>query len=194
MKYFSDLTLIDNKNNSETVKINSKYDLEVGKYYEFTFTTRKIYTDTISNIFTYSHITSISETDRIGNNQRNDIISANQYEDNVSDLNELDDVTMTIKDGTLTNSEAVIVINDSSDMNNVYGAWFRIDKKINGEYQELKTTGEEYAFNSMAYMVDENNILEMKAFWKVMYGELESGEYRLVKEVDGKYFSVEFII
>ena len=193
-KNFSEVTLIDNKNNSETVKINSKYDLEVGKYYEFTFTTRKIYTDTTSNIFTYSHITSISETDLIGNNQRNDIISANQYEDNVSDLNELDDVTMTIKDGTLTNSEAVIVINDSSDMNNVYGAWFRIDKKINGEYQELETTGEEYAFNSMAYMVDENNILEMKAFWKVMYGELESGEYRLVKEVDGKYFSVEFII
>ena len=60
-----------------------------------------------------------------------------------------------------------------------------------------------YVFHAIGYHIDENNTLEMKADWKWLYGELFSGEYRLVKEVvitkdnsylGSKYVYVEFVI
>ena len=35
----------------------------------------------------------------------------------------------------------------------------------------------------MAYYVDENGILEMEQNWDYIYGPLENGTYRLVKDV-----------
>lgn len=42
---------------------------------------------------------------------------------------------------------------------------------------------DDYAFNSMAYYVDENGILEMNHNWEYIYGSLDKGIYRLVKNV-----------
>ena len=35
-----------------------------------------------------------------------------------------------------------------------------------------------------AFIVDENNKLEFDIDWSITYGELETGEYRLVKNTD----------
>ena len=54
-----------------------------------------------------------------------------------------------------------------------------------------------YAFNDIAYLIGEDGMLEEKIDWSELYGELENGEYRLVKElyINGyNYFSVEFTI
>lgn len=115
-----------------------------------------------------------------------------------SELNEIENVFMTIKKGTLTKTSAVIIINDVSKKEYSYIEDFRIDKKDNGEWKELETTGENYGFNSRTYHIDNSNKLEMKLDWTHIYGSLETGEYRIVKYIsDSKenyYFSVEFII
>ena len=49
-------------------------------------------------------------------------------------------------------------------------------------------------WNLVGYSVDENNKLKLEHNWEWLYGELKSGEYRLVKEVNNKYFWVEFKI
>ena len=49
-------------------------------------------------------------------------------------------------------------------------------------------------WNLVGYSVDENNKLELEHNWEWLYGELENGEYKLVKEVNNKYFWVEFKI
>ena len=53
----------------------------------------------------------------------------------------------------------------------------------------------------IAYSVDKNNKLELKQDWSYIYGELDEGEYRIVKDVcvnvgcaDKKEFSTEFVI
>lgn len=109
-------------------------------------------------------------------------------------------VTMTIKKGTLTKTGATIIITDINKHKYEYGQFFRIDVKENNSWKELEKIGDA-TFNLMAYSVDENNQLEFKHNWKNIYGKLQSGEYRLVKEVcinefckDKKEFSVEFII
>lgn len=52
-----------------SVKVPSKFNLEVGKNYEFTFTTYETFDDTIENIFKYTTIKDVKETDKIGMEQ-----------------------------------------------------------------------------------------------------------------------------
>lgn len=123
-----------------------------------------------------------------------------------AELNEVKGVSMTIKEGTLTKTSATIIISDTNKKGTyVYGESFRIDKKENGKWKEMKITGDGGFFNAIAYYVDENGKLEMKQNWYNMYGELKKGEYRLVKdtfldstipitESDKLYFFVEFNI
>lgn len=114
--------------------------------------------------------------------------------DNVIEMEELDNISMTIKEGTLTKTGATIIITDLNSTTNIYGEFFRIDKKIDGKWQELQPIIDNYGFNSIGYFVDENNNLELEHNWEWIYGKLETGEYQLIKEVNGKYFNVKFKI
>ena len=110
-------------------------------------------------------------------------------------------VTMTIKEGTLTKTGATVVITDVSGKKNVYGEEYRIDKLQNGKWKELEVIVEgNYGWNLIGYYVDEDNTLELEHNWEWLYGELEIGEYRLVKNTSesgdstNHYFSVQFTI
>lgn len=105
-----------------------------------------------------------------------------------------DNITMSIEDGTLTKTSATIIITDLSNNINVYSEWFRIEKKENNKWKELKTKENGTWFNSANYYVDNNKKLKFEHSWDYLYGELEKGKYRLVKEVENKYFFVEFTI
>lgn len=106
----------------------------------------------------------------------------------------LKNISMIIKDGTLTKTGATIIITDLNETKNTYGEFYRIDKLGNNTWSELNPIIENYGFNSIGYFVDENNKLELSHNWEWLYGKLENGKYRLVKEVNYKYFSVEFEI
>lgn len=118
-----------------------------------------------------------------------------------AELNEVKNVSMTIKKGTLTKTSATIIITDLNKKTHDYGAPFRIDKKENNSWSEVEKI-KDGNFNLKAYNVDKNNKLEMETNWENIYGELKSGEYRMVKDIcanednctEKKYFSVEFTI
>lgn len=119
---------------------------------------------------------------------------------------EIDGISMSIKEGTLTNKGATIIIKDTNGKGKyVYGTSFRVDKYVNGKWVEPQTTDNNCAFTSMAYYVDDNGYLEFNQNWNCMYSSLEKGTYRLVKytflesdtpitEEELKYFSIEFTI
>lgn len=122
-----------------------------------------------------------------------------------AELNEADGVSMTIKKGTLTRKSANVVISDTNGKEaNIYGSEFRVDKKENEEWKEVDIVHNGY-FTDMAYYVDDEGKIEFVCDWEYMYGELENGEYRIVKytfpnlertitDRDRLYFSVEFSI
>lgn len=180
-------------NDSATVKINKTNNIVVGKTYEFSFYAFDEFKDTIENIFNYSTLLSIKETDKIDSEQINEPIYVNKK----YDRNELDKIEMTIEEGSLTNTSATVIIKDLSGYNTIYGSSFTIEKYVNGIWVEAEKTGENYAFNSMAYHVDINNILRMEHNWSHMYKPLKKGKYRLVKDIittQNTYISVEFTI
>lgn len=106
-------------------------------------------------------------------------------------------VSLSLKKDTLTKTNVTIIISDISEQENTYGEWFRIDKKTNGFWEELKPIDDNYVFTDIAYKIGENHQLEMHTDWSKLYGELEPGEYRLVKEIYDNghtYLAVEFTI
>ena len=114
--------------------------------------------------------------------------------------NEVEGVSMTIKKGTLTKTGATVIITDINENKYDYGSSFRIDTKKDNTWVEVEKIGDT-AFNMIAYSVDKNNKLELKQDWSYIYGELDKGEYRIVKDVcvnigctEKKEFSTEFVI
>ncbi len=106
-------------------------------------------------------------------------------------------ISLSIKDNTLTKAGATIIISDISEQENTYGEWFRIDKKTNGFWEELRPINDNYVFKDIAFKIGENHQLEMNTDWSELYGELEPGEYRLVKDFYNNshiYLAVEFTI
>lgn len=109
-------------------------------------------------------------------------------------------VEIDIKEGTLTRTGTTIIISDSNNIHYNYDEWFRIDKKMvtNGnKWEEAVKITDSYSWIEILYKTKENGKLEMKVDWSNLYGELEDGQYRLVKrqyDNEYKYFSVEFNI
>lgn len=128
-------------------------------------------------------------------------IRAEEVVENTPGINEIEGVSMKIKEGTLTPTGATIIITDITGEENIYGSEYRIDKKENDKWQDAEIIIEgNYGWNLIGYHVDENNTLEMNVEWEWLYGKLEPGTYRIVKgtskqgELEDKYFSVEFEI
>lgn len=115
-----------------------------------------------------------------------------------------DGISLVIKEGTLSNTGTEIIITDTvEDEEHTYGDSFRLEKKENGEWVKLDTIIKDYGFHAIGYHVDKNKKLEMKVNWEWIYGKLEDGEYRLIKDfavskndyyIGSKEIYVEFVI
>ena len=114
-------------------------------------------------------------------------------------FDDLDGVSMKIKDGTLTSTSATVIITDISQSENIYGNSYFIEKKENESWIKL-VPKRNFIFTDIGYKIGEDNTLEFKIDWQLDYGELESGEYRIVKDTSipnegtSHYITVEFIL
>ncbi len=63
------------------------------------------------------------------------------------------------------------------------GEWYEIEKYENDEWQKVETVISDYAFNSVAYLIKENDITEFEVDWEWLYGRLLPGIYCINKEV-----------
>jgi len=92
---------------------------------------------------------------------------------------------------------AAVTIRDTNDPPYVYGEWYRIEKESDGKWCEVKTVIEDYGFEDIGYLLAEDSKTKELNFnidWEWLYGELPAGRYRLLKQVDQQYISVEFEI
>lgn len=108
------------------------------------------------------------------------------------DITDVENVSASISNISLTG--ATITIKDNNTTPYTYGEWYKLEKKINGKWYELKTIVKDYGFNSKGYEVDENNELKFVIDWEWLYGELSLGSYRIIKEAHHKYIAIPFDI
>ena len=113
---------------------------------------------------------------------------------NEQKMNQVAGVSIKIKEGTLTNTGATIIITDTTDKNYSYGEPYRIDKKENGKWKEVPRVIEDAFFNDLAYYSDKNNEIVREINWEWIYGKLKPGTYRFVTDASDEKISVTFVI
>ena len=106
-----------------------------------------------------------------------------------------EDITMEINKDTLTNISATIIITDLNKKENTYNDNFSIEKYEDAKWWVIKKLSKNKVTTLPVYSVGEDNTLTMDLNWLDEYGTLDSGKYRIVKEIsNGKYVTAEFTI
>lgn len=103
-------------------------------------------------------------------------------------------VSIAIKDETLTNRSATIVITNKSNNKIQFGEEYTIERKIAGKWTKLDTKQKEIWWNLVNIEVESNDSYQEKIDWYWMYGKLSKGKYRLVKKINNKRIAVKFRI
>ena len=94
------------------------------------------------------------------------------------------DVTMTIKEGTLTNKSATLVLTNNSDKNFQYGNPYEIEIKKDGEWHKINV---ELNFDMPAFPLSSKESKEIELDWENGYGKLAKGTYRIIKGINYEY-------
>ena len=91
-------------------------------------------------------------------------------------------VNLSVKEGTLTNSSVTLILKNDSKTNYSYSEPYYIEQKKDNNWQKLETIHDE-VFNQPAWGLASGKSVEINISWVYSYGQLESGKYRIVKEI-----------
>lgn len=111
-----------------------------------------------------------------------------------------DDLTLEIKNNTLTKKGAIITFNNKTDDYINYGPKDILEHKIFGIWFKIKPKDMFANYLYRLYPIEAKSQIEREVTWDDMYGSLTKGKYRLIKEViipstnEHKYICVEFEI
>ena len=103
---------------------------------------------------------------------------------------ELENVSISISDVSPTG--ATIIIKDTNNTPYIYGEWYKIEKEKDGKWYDIETVIDDYCFESIGYIPNDNKEVKYTIDWEWLYGELPVGNYRLLKNIDSQYISIEF--
>lgn len=96
----------------------------------------------------------------------------------------ISDVVMTIKKGTLSKDGVTVVLKNNTDDEYVYGPDYYVEKYDDGSWKQASTLiSEPLSWNAIAYSLKANDSVELTLNFKLSYGELSEGKYRVIKRV-----------
>ena len=181
-------------------KDNNEYSINVAsKYFPFNVIYDGVYQSSLINSIDYN--APIPKRDNSENKLVNDI-AENKTINATVDITtvgnwDVNKVNIIIKEGTLTNESATIIITDINDNPISWGVDFLVEVKKDDKW-ELVPQKAEVTWIEIAMMPNESGITEINCKWTEMYGKLESGTYRIVKnnysQQYDKVYSEPFII
>lgn len=150
---------------------------------------------TIVLVFVFLGIELLQEEneENVSSKNTNQIAGNNSINNNILEPS-IDNVKMSIKEGSLSAISAKIIIEDKNEEPFGYEEWFRIDKNENREWKSLEPINDNFSFTEPVFIPREDGILEMTANWEELYGSLKPGKYRLVKRAGENYIYAEFEI
>ncbi len=103
-------------------------------------------------------------------------------------------ITITIKEESLNEKGATVIITDLTKDKNTYDEWYEIQKFDDKKWNDLQEKEKQNWLDPIGYKADHNNQIEFEIDWEQRYGILETGIYRVIKKVNNEYIAVEFTV
>ncbi|MGD6843071.1 immunoglobulin-like domain-containing protein [Bacillus infantis] len=91
---------------------------------------------------------------------------------------------MTAKEGTVSRTGMTVILQNHSDKQCIYGEDYRLEKNIGGDWYQVPFAEDgDHAFTGIGYDLGPSDVKEWNVNLEQFYGDLDTGEYRIVKEV-----------
>ena len=100
-----------------------------------------------------------------------------------SEVNQSNDIRLTVKDGTLTPTGATFLLTNASTDDAYFGSEFELQKKESDGWHYLLYQEDNVGWTAMEYFLRAGSTVEIERQWGTLYGTLSSGTYRFVKKV-----------
>lgn len=91
------------------------------------------------------------------------------------------DVSISIKEGTLTNTGATLILTNNSDKEFQYGDSYEIEIKKGKKWYKINV---KLYFNLPAFFLKSKESKEIELNWENEYGKLAKGTYRIIKDIN----------
>lgn len=111
------------------------------------------------------------------------LIKENWEKTQIETLSDSADVSMEIAEGSITPTGFTIIFENNSDKSIIFEDDFIIETRVEEEWYQLPMLISDYDFSSVGCKMPYKQSKELSADWKNLYGDLERGEYRILKEV-----------
>ena len=100
-------------------------------------------------------------------------------------VNNLNGVAMIVKERVVSSTKITLILENSSKLPILYGEPYSLEKKIDGKWYQVPVLigGDHFAFDDIGYELPPSHRNEQEVNWDTLYGDLQKGEYRIVKGV-----------
>lgn len=119
-------------------------------------------------------------------------------------VNVFEGVTLSVKEGSITPTGFTLILENENDTECQYGTFYCIERKNGDTWIKLPYVIEgDVSWNDVAHILPGKQSLEEAVNWNWLYGSLDEGEYRIIKEFidfratgdyDTYYLAAEFVI
>lgn len=140
--------------------------------------------------------TNVTNTTKNSNENNKDFVAnviENQHQTVINNnFSKEEEIFIQVNQSTLSNNSATVIIQNNNKNMIQYTDDYIIEKKENDVWVKLQEKNAE-SINT-AVKKTNNEIIEIRINWKNRYGDLESGAYRIVKNINNILFFAEFCI
>lgn len=114
-------------------------------------------------------------------------------------FNELEGVTLNVKDKSTQQSGLTVIIHNNTKDEFLYDPFYCVEKSKSGKWYQVPEITENASFGLIGYALKANSSAVVEIDWEWLYGDLEVGNYRIIKRLGYKsnydkayYLSTEF--
>lgn|SRR5690625_3832930 len=98
-------------------------------------------------------------------------------------VNNFEGVSMDIIKESVSPAGLTVIFTNNSENLGIYGDYFILEQKIEGTWYQVPTTVDEYGFDDIGYELAPSTSREFLINWDWLYGTLQVGEYRIIKDM-----------
>lgn len=103
---------------------------------------------------------------------------------NLESVDTLEGVSMTVEEESVSSTGLTVVLENNSDSQVIYSEDLLLEEKRSDSwYQVPVIIEEEYGFQDIGYEVNPGEQDSLNIDWEWLYGDIDEGHYRIVKNV-----------